>query len=76
MADPDQLVARGREGDIVDPATRSMTVLGHDCSEGHLLAPRSRLWLTLDLLHVGREHSGRVRMVMVSVCVLVKVSEY
>ena len=56
MSDPGQLVARGREGHTMHPATRAMGKLSHDGTKWHLLPPASRLWLILNLLHIGREY--------------------
>ena len=56
MSDPGQLVARGREGHTVHPATGAMGELSHDGTKWHLLPPAGRLWLILNLLHIGREY--------------------
>jgi hypothetical protein len=56
MSDPGQLVARGREGHTMHPATRAVGELRHDGTKRHFLSPASRLRLVLDLLHIGREY--------------------
>ena len=56
MADPGQFVSRGREGDIVHPASTSIRELSHAESKRHLLAPASGFWFLLNLLHIAREH--------------------
>ncbi len=53
MAHPSQLVSRGGEAHTMDPTTTTISILCHDGSKWHLLAPGCRLWLALNLLHIG-----------------------